>query len=303
MVKDTSLALSLMGKDKDSLLFTGVKLMHFNALVSVLSEFQIPAFRLSVVDQIFMTLMKLKLNPAYEDIAHRFQVSQSMASKVISHWIDVMGELFKDLIVWPDREGIQLTMPLAFKKHYPNTTCIIDCAETFIQKARNLDSRGATYSHYKGTNTAKYLVAVAPSGLIMFISDVFVGRSSDKYITVNSGFLDCLRPGDEVMADRGFRIHQLLAVRKVKLNIPAFTLKRSQLTYDEVTRTRRIANVRIHVERAIRRIKVFRIVSQTFPINMLGKFSKILKICAGLCNLKRNFVGACLFCSAQESPQ
>ena len=30
------------------------------------------------------------------------------------------------------------------------------------QKARNLYSRGATYSHYKGTNTAKYLVVVAP---------------------------------------------------------------------------------------------------------------------------------------------
>ncbi|KAG1951020.1 hypothetical protein F2P79_011251 [Pimephales promelas] len=238
---------------------------------------------LPVVDQILMTLMKLKLNLILGDIAHRFNVSTSMASIVISHWIDVMGEQFKVLIPWLPRETIRATMPLSFQRNYPRTTCIIDCAESAMQRATNHDSRSDTFSQYKSHNTVKYLVAVAPNGLIMFISDAYAGRSSDKFITMDSGFLDYLRAGDEVMADRGFTIRDLLDERKVSLNIPAFTYRRNQLTNEETTRTRRVANVRIHVERAIQRLKVL---SQTVPISMAPKLDNILTICAGLVNLK-----------------
>ncbi|XP_039677800.1 uncharacterized protein LOC120572535 [Perca fluviatilis] len=208
--------------------------------------------------QILMTLMKLKLNLILGDIAHRFNVSTSMASIVISHWIDVMREQFK----------------------------VIDCAESAMQRATNQDSRSDTFSQYKSRNTVKYIVAVAPNGLIMFISDAYAGRSSDKFITMDSAFLDYLRAGDEVMADRGFTIQDLLDERRVSLNIPAFTYRRNQLTNEETTRTMRVANVRIHVERAIQRLKVFKILSQTVPISMAPKLDNILTICAGLVNLR-----------------
>lgn len=276
--------------DKDSLLFTGLHLVHFHLMVQVLLPFRKRSFSLPVVDQILMTLMKLKLNSLVGDIARRFKVSQSLASKIIAHWIDHMDAQLLPLVSWLPRDTLQTNMPLQFRKNYPQTTCIIDCAETFLQRATNLDSRSATFSHYKGNNTIKYLVCVSPSGFIMFISDAFAGKSSDKYITMNCGFLDHLRPGDEVMADRGFTIHNLLQERLVKLNIPAFTHRRAQLTNEEVTRTRRVANVRIHVERAIRRLKVFRILSQTVPISLVPKVDKILRICAALVNLRRPLI-------------
>ena len=119
-----------------------------------------------------------------------------------------------------------------------------------------------------------YLVVVAPCGLIMFISSGYGGRASDKFITMNSGILDYLRPGDEVMADRGFLIRDLLFERRVKLVLPAFTRGGSQLTEEQVTATCRIANVRIHVERAIRRLKVYKILSHVIPINMTPKIEK-----------------------------
>lgn len=124
----------------------------------------------------------------------------------------------------------------------------------------------------------------------MFISEAYAGKSSDKFITINSGFLEALRPGDEVMADRGFTIRDVLHERKVKLNIPAFTYKRGQLTNEQVTRTRRVANVRIHVERAIRRLKVFKILSQTVPISMTPRLDKILIICAALANMRSRLI-------------
>ncbi|KAG1946696.1 transcriptional repressor p66-alpha [Pimephales promelas] len=157
--------------DARSRLYTGVRMVQFFTLVTVLLPFSKLTITLPVVDQILMTLMKLKLNLILGDIAHRFNVSTSMASIVISHWIDVMGEQFKVLIPWLPRETIHATMPLSFQRNYPRTTCIIDCAESAMQRATNHDSRSDTFSQYKSRNTVKYLVAVAPNGLIMFISD------------------------------------------------------------------------------------------------------------------------------------
>ena len=143
-------------------------------------------------------------------------------------WIDLMSEHTKDLLLWLPRETLKATMPKPFKDHFPNTTCVIDCSEIILLKAKHLDCRSESYSHYYANNTVKYLVAIAPCGLIMFISDAYGGTCSDRYITQNSGFLDNLRAGDEVMGDRGFTIRDLLEERGVKLLMPAFIRKGSE---------------------------------------------------------------------------
>ena len=70
--------------------------------------------------------------------------------------------------------------------------------------------------------------------------------------------MEKMEPGDSIMADRGFDIDDVLPDR-VSTNIPPFLGSRKQLESEEVVSTRRIATVRIHVERAIERIKNFRI--------------------------------------------
>ena len=56
------------------------------------------------------------------------------------------------------------------------------------------------------------------------------------------------------MADRGFTIADLLHDRGVTLNIPPWK-SGPQLSEESLIETRRIANIRIHVERAIGRVK------------------------------------------------
>ena len=72
---------------------------------------------------------------------------------------------------------------------------------------------------------------------------------------MSPGILDLLEPGDSVMANRGFEIQDLLVSKNSSLNIPPFMRCKDQLDPDEEDETRRIASVRIHVERAIERIK------------------------------------------------
>ncbi|XP_026017886.1 uncharacterized protein LOC113018754 isoform X1 [Astatotilapia calliptera] len=290
MTQCDEVAYFILQNDADALLYTGIALETFNILVSTLEGCDDNEFTMPVRDQVLMTLMKLKSNRVIGDLSRQFRISQSMASKIILHWLDKLEEVFRPLIPWLPKETIKATMPAAFKKTFPNTTCIVDCSETFLQKPRNLDSRRRSYSHYYSSNTVKYLVAVAPSGLIMFVSAAYGSQCSEKFITMDSGMLTYLKPGDEVMTGGDLTLKDLLFEREVGLVIPSFTKKRGQLTKEQVTDTRRIANVRIHVERAIRRLKVYKILSQIVPISMAPKIGKILRICAALVNLREDII-------------
>ena len=169
------------------------------------------------------------------------------------------------LIKWPTCEAIQRTMPFCFRVHYGlKVTAIIDCFELFIEKPSNLMARACTWSQYKHYNTAKYLIAVTPQGVISFISKGWDGCASDQYITDHSGFLRHILCGDIILADRGFLIEESLGARGASLCIPAFTKGKDQLGADEIERTRNIANVRIHVERVIGSVRQrFTILSAT----------------------------------------
>ena len=142
-------------------------------------------------------------------------------------------------------------------KQYPNTGILIDCIEVFIQRPSSLQSQALTFSNYKNHNTFKVLIGISPGGVIAFVLDLWGGRVSDQEITEKGGLLDLLEPGDNVMADKGFDIQDILAPIGVRLNIPPFLAKKQQLTAREVGKTRRIAALHIHVERAIGRIKSY----------------------------------------------
>lgn len=101
-----------------------------------------------------------------------------------------------------------------------------------------------------------------------------------------SGFLELLEKGDDVMADRGFLIRDLVTLRNATLNIPPFAHGK-QLPQAAVTKTRRIAALRIHVERAIGRLKQFRMLADSIPAQMNPLLSLSVKIAAALCNLDK----------------
>jgi hypothetical protein len=122
---------------------------------------------------------------------------------------------------------------------------------TFIDKQTNLLARAQTFSSYKHHNTVKVLIGITPQSTICFVSEAWGGRTSDKFLTENCGFLDNLIPGDLVLADRGFTVHESVQFQQAKLNIPAFTKGKDQLDSADVEQTRKIATFQIHVERII----------------------------------------------------
>uniref|UniRef100_A0A673L1Z4 DDE Tnp4 domain-containing protein n=1 Tax=Sinocyclocheilus rhinocerous TaxID=307959 RepID=A0A673L1Z4_9TELE len=235
--------------------------------------------------QFYLVLMKLRLGLTHKDLAFRFHCSCATISTIFHDWLNIMAQRFTSLIHWPSREEIKKNLPTLFRSPPFNAVrCIIDCSEIFIDRPTSLSARAMTYSNYKSHNTIKFLVGISPTGSITFLSKSWGGRASDKTITKLSGLIDLLEEGDIVMADRA--THTII------------TLGKTQLSGQEVYMSRHMSRMRIHVERAIGRIKNYCILRQTLPINLVKRrpkdtvatVDKMLLVCSALSNLDKSLI-------------
>ena len=242
--------------------------------------------KLSPLNQLFLTLVKLRLNLSVKDLSYRFGISTGLISEYVTTWICFMYNQLKEIDWMPTTKQVAGTLPHRFKEKYPKTYVIIDASEVFIETPSDLHMQSSTWSNYKHHNTAKFLIGCTPNGVISYVSQLYVGSISDVELTRRCGFLETLagKSGASVMADRGFTIRDLLNDVGVELNIPPFMERRDQLPASEVKAGRQIASLRIHVERAIGRIKHYRILKGTLPLSMARLANQIVSVCAWLTN-------------------
>ena len=189
----------------------------------------------------FTCLVKLRLNPPFKDLAYRFNLHFASVCKSFHKCIDILYANLQQLIIWPDAELLLEKLPAVFKPYFHYARCIIDCFEVLIERPLSFQARAATYSNYKKHNTVKVFIAVAPTGSISLISKAWGGRVSDTVISQKCGFLDMIEEGDLLIVDL---ILQMSYLSEAKLEIPAFTKGKKQLSAREVEKSRQIAHVR-----------------------------------------------------------
>ncbi len=255
--------------------------------------------KLGQFQQFIIVLMKLRMNCQIQDLAYRFGVAVSTISRIFLKWITAMYYRLKPLILWPERDTLTKTMPSCFLHSFGKKVAVVlDCFEVFLERPSNLYARACTWSSYKHHNTVKILLGITPQGVICYVSEAWGGRVSDKFITEHCGILKKLTPGDVVLADRGFDISDSVGLMQATLHIPAFTKGKGQLSALEVHDTRKIANVRIHVERVIGTVRQkYSILQSTMPIQYVKKrkgtcptIDMIMLICCALCNVCESVV-------------
>ena len=242
------------------------------------------------IDEYFHVMCRLRQGFPEEHLSHLFDISTSTVSRIFISWINFMYLRLGQLNIWPTRQVINETMPEDFKQKYSSTRVIIDCTEVRCQMPSSLHLNGELFSNYKHHTTLKGLIGISPGGAITFISQLYTGSISDGEIVVRSGLLDLpLQDGDSVMADKGFTIEDLLPLG-VSLNIPPFLGSSNQMPAQDVVRTQEIANLRIHVKRAINKIKNFHIWDGVVPLHQFGVVNQMWAVCRILCNAQPNVI-------------
>ena len=85
--------------------------------------------KLDPENQLFLTLIKLKLNLAHTDLGFHFGISESAVSRNLKTWICFLYYHFIEVEWMPTVEQVAGTLPEAFKGKFNTTFAIIDGSE------------------------------------------------------------------------------------------------------------------------------------------------------------------------------
>ncbi|CAM4658746.1 unnamed protein product [Leuciscus chuanchicus] len=251
--------------------------------------------------QFLLVLMKLRQNFDLKELAFKFQVPERTVSTLFNSWIDFMYGRLGNMSIWPHRDRITENMPDNYRAEFPTTFAILDGTEIKIEKPTSLLLQSQTYSNYKSANTLKCLIACDPRGAIIFVSTLYTGSISDQEIfrqcgikDLLKGLLQCgyLKAGDGLMVDKGFLIEKDVKELGLNLNIPPFAKSNSQMPATDVEMTKKIAKHRVHVERAIAKVKKFKMVSGRIPNVRLGNINQVWFVVCMLSNFQPNIIKA-----------
>ena len=233
---------------------------------------------LTLEDQVLLVMIKLRQHFDFDHIGHLYGISQQDASTLFENWINYMFFRCSSVSMWPHRDKIIEMMPSKLREQYHK-----------FQKPSSLTRQSQTYSDYKSDNTLKAVVGIEPRGGITYVSMLYSGNISDKELTKESGFFDLVQDlidegklleGDGVMVDKGFHIEEDLKNVGLRINIPPFAKSGQQMSKSDINQTETVAQHRVHVERAIRRIKVYKIMKHKIDVSLFSKINQIWFVCA-----------------------
>ena len=118
--------------------------------------------KLDTLNQLFMTLVKLKLDVSVHDIAFWFQISSTTFSRYFITWVCFLYQELREIEWFSLKDQVAGTLPFSFRERYPTTVSIIDASEVFIQTLSDLMLQSTAWSNYKHHNTMKFLWLVRP---------------------------------------------------------------------------------------------------------------------------------------------
>ncbi|PFX17862.1 THAP domain-containing protein 11 [Stylophora pistillata] len=221
--------------------------------------------KISFEDQILITLMKIRHNYHNLHLAELFSCSTATIANIVTTFIHVLHQiLYEDQmeIAVPSRQKNKTSLPGSFSL-FGDCRMVIDCTDIEVATPKLMSDQKLTYSTYRGMNSFKTIVGVAPNAVITYVSKLFPGSVSDKVTVQKSGILKHFVAGDIILADKGFLINDIVP-NGVYVNIPPF-LNNGKFTESEVKLTKSIAKCRIHVERANARLKNYKILNFVPP--------------------------------------
>ena len=118
-------------------------------------------------DQVFITLMKVRQNYTNLHLAELFHCSTSTISNIILTFVHLLCKLLYEdcLKTVPSREKNRTSMPESFSL-FGHCKMIIDCTDIEVAAPGLMSEQKLIYSTYRGMNSFKTLIGVAPNAVM-----------------------------------------------------------------------------------------------------------------------------------------
>ena len=98
----------------------------------------IKSCKLSLFDQFYLLLQKLRVGTLNQVLADNFNVLQTTISRIFISWVNFLYFMLGSFCIWPSQAKIEKYMPDCFKKFYPKCRGIIDASEIKVQAPSSL---------------------------------------------------------------------------------------------------------------------------------------------------------------------
>mmetsp|Transcript_1584 Transcript_1584/g.3939 ORF Transcript_1584/g.3939 Transcript_1584/m.3939 type:complete len:284 (+) Transcript_1584:637-1488(+) len=230
-----------------------------------------------------------------------FGVSEQTAGRAFITALDALHMVLKECMPTLATEKLHKLIPERVREALEtsgedadvNPVHLLDAFEAFTEAPFGDLARAILWSAYKHHYTAKFLLGILSNGATYFVSKAYGGAVSDRLLTEISGFLDVVKPFEDVLADKGFYIHDLLSrVGSILWVPPKLRPGRGHQPTQEEDQTSSIAQQRIFVENGVERVKDFEIFHFPIKISNIHLLSKVVFVCAMLTNELCPFVSA-----------
>lgn len=246
------------------------------------------------VQELFLTLMKLRLDFSEDFLGLLFEIRQTTASCIFHRWVHIMSIRLYPLILWPGRKYLQ-------RSHKLNCICIIDSFEVFIESPKGVLTQAETWNTSKQRNTIKFLISITPQGSISYVSKAWGGRVTNMQLIENCGLLDKLLPGDLLLGYCPFSSEEDMGLFCAEVVASSFSQGEKHLRKKEAEGFQEASPMKVHAQRVVGLLRErYSILSSTVPLSIIrvrpsGELTKslvdkIMMTCCALCNLCETIV-------------
>lgn len=244
--------------------------------------------KLSLEDQIILTLIYLRQGVTFQVLGLFFQISESTANNIFHSWQTLFREtlppsLLEQVKKFPETEE-------ALKEALLEYELIVDSSEQAMERPGEYQEQKLFYSGKKCNHTLKNQFIILPKG--KDIVDVVVGkRGPMSDINLWRERRGKFHNEQNFAGDKAYK-------GDPQIRTPHKKPKKQELTLNQKQENKEFSSQRIFVEHLIRVVKIFKIAQERFRLPTTRYDSIILTIC-GLVRLR---LGA-LVLKVKQAPQ
>jgi hypothetical protein len=225
--------------------------------------------KLSLVEQIILTLVYLRHMTTFQLLGIQFGVSESTANNTFNYWLPKLRELLPCSLLEQVKKNASDYETV--KEILTEYELIVDTYEQVRERPGDKEEQEKYFSGKKSNHTFKSQIIVMPDG--RDIVDVVAGKPGPKSdITLFREERSQFDPQQRFKGDKAY-------VGEALITTPIKKPRNRELTTEQKEQNKAFSAKRIFVEHRIRSLKIFRVVQERFRLNPQKYEQVVLTIC------------------------